>query len=78
MYFVPSAKDAGDLELKAIEYDDPAGTSQKFKAKSGNVNSNDGAIIDIYIRFANGLFATNSTARVQSIKNPELIAWDLI
>ena len=78
MYFVPSAKDAGDLELKAIDYDDPDGTSQKFKAKIGNVNSDDGAIIDIYIRFANGLFATNSTARVQSIKNPELIAWDLI
>ena len=78
MYYVPSADAAGDLELKAIDYDDPDGTSQLFKAKIGNVYSDDGAVIDIYIRFANGLFATNSTARVQSIKNPELIAWDLI
>lgn len=78
MYYVPSAADAGDLELKGVDYASPDGTSQLFKAKIGNKESDDGAIIDIYIRFANGLFATNSTARVQSIKNPELIAWDLL
>ena len=78
LYYVPSAKEAGDLELKGVNYANPDGTSQLFKAKIGNVNSDDGAVIDIYIRFANGLFATNSTARAQSIKNPELIAWDLI
>ena len=50
LYYVPSAKEAGDLELKGVNYANPDGTSQLFKAKIGNVNSDDGAIIDIYIR----------------------------
>lgn len=76
IYFVPAEKDAGDIQLKGIAYDDPDGTGQLFKAKIGNDASDDGAIIDIYIRYANGLFATNPTARVQSLKDPEFIAWD--
>lgn len=76
IYYVPAEKDAGDIKLKGIAYDDPDGTGQLFKAKIGNDESDDGAIIDIYIRYANGLFATNPTARVQSLKDPEFIAWD--
>jgi len=76
IYYVPSAADAGDLKLKGVSYAAPDGTSQLWKAKIGNDETDDGTIIDIYIRFANGLFATNSTARVQSLKNPQFIAWD--
>ncbi len=78
LYYVPAKEKAGDLELKSVNFAAPDGTSLLFRAKIGNKQSDDGATIDIYIRFANGLFATNSTARVQSLKNPELIAWDLI
>lgn len=76
LYYVPAEKDAGDIQLKGIAYEDPDGTGQLFRAKIGNDASDDGAIIDIYIRYANGLFAANPTARVQSLKNPEFIAWD--
>ena len=78
LYYVPAKENAGDLELKAVDFTNPDGTGLLFRAKIGNKKSNDGATIDIYIRFANGLFATNSTARVQNLRNPELIAWDLI
>jgi len=76
IYFVPSEADAGDLKLKGISYANPDGTSQLWKALIGNDQSDDGTVLDLYIRFANGLFATNSTARVQSLKNPQFIAWD--
>ena len=79
LYYVPSAADAGDIKLKGIAYGNPDGTSQLFKAKIGHEESGDeGAVLDIYIRFANGLFATNSTARAQSLKDPELISWTLL
>lgn len=76
IYFVPGAADAADIKLKGVSYANPDGTSQLFKTKIGNDDSDDGAIIDIYIRYANGLFACNPTARVQSLKHPEFIAWD--
>ena len=78
LYYVPAKENAGDLELKAVDFTNPDGTGLLFRAKIGNKQSDDGATIDIYIRFANGLFARNSTARVQNLRNPELIAWDLI
>ena len=76
LYYVPGAADAGDLELKGIWYGEPDGTSQLFKAKIGNEESDDGAVIDLYVRYANGMFAANPTARVQSLRDPEFIAWD--
>lgn len=76
LYYVPAEKDAGDIKLKAIAYDDPDGTGQLFKAKIGNDESDDGAVMDIYIRYRNGLFATNPTASVQNLRDPEFIAWD--
>jgi hypothetical protein len=76
IYFVPSRNDIHDLQVKSIKYGAPDGTSQKFLANIGNADSNDFATVDIYIRYANGMFETNPTVRVQSLKNPQFIAWD--
>lgn len=76
LYYVPAEDDAGDLELKAIWYAAPNGTSQLFKAKIGNEDSDDGAILDVYIRYSNGMFAAPPTVRVQNLKDQQFIAWD--
>lgn len=76
LYYVPAAADADDIELKGIHFANPDGTSLLFKATMGRVDSGDAAEINIYIRYANGLFAVNPTARVQTLKNPQFIAWD--
>lgn len=76
LYYVPAANDADDIKLKGIRFGNPDGTSLLFKADIGRVDSDDAAEINIYIRYANGLFAVNPTARVQTLKNPEFIAWD--
>jgi len=56
------------------------GTGQKFHVKVKNVaNGEPGpeeyATVTLYVRYANGLFAENPTARVQELKNPEYLLW---
>lgn len=76
IYYVPSRNDVHDLQVKSIRYGAPDGTSQLFLVNIGNADSDDFATVDIYIRYANGMFAANPTVRVQSLKNPQFIAWD--
>ena len=75
-YYVPSQKDVANLQLKSVAYGNPDGTSQKFLANIGPVDSDDYASILIYIRYANGMFASNPTVRVQELRNPQNIAWE--
>jgi hypothetical protein len=78
LYYVPSSSQAQDLELKHIRYGEADGTSQLFLADIGRADSDDYATIDIYMRYANGMFASNPTVRVQSLKNPQFISWELL
>ena len=75
LYFVPSVKDLGDIKIKSLKYGQPDGTSQKYLAEIGLPGSKENAAILIYIRYANGMFETNPTVRIQSLKNPEHIGW---
>jgi hypothetical protein len=76
LYFVPSQDEVTNLVSKGAVYGNPDGTGQKFIAKIGPADSNDYAQILIYIRYANGMFASNPTVRVQELKNPQNIAWE--
>jgi len=75
LYFVPSVKDLGDIKIKSIKYGDADGTSQKYLAEIGLPGSKENAAIIIYIRYANGMFETNPTVRIQGLRNPEHIGW---
>jgi hypothetical protein len=75
-YYIPSAKDVDYLVSKGVAYGNPDGTSQKFIAKIGPPDSDNAAKILIYIRYANGMFASNPTVRVQELKDPQYIAWE--
>lgn len=76
LFYVPDRASATNLRLKGIKYANPEGTSQRFLAQVGNANSDDSATIDIYIRYANGMFEANPTVRIQSLKDPQHLGWD--
>jgi hypothetical protein len=78
LYYVPSANDVQNLQLKKIRYAQPNGTAQRFIAEIGRADSKDNAELDIYIRYANGMFESNPTVRIQSLKNPQYIGWELL
>ena len=88
LYEVPgTGKSTGinvNLKLASpIEYKQVKGTGQKFHVKVKNVaNGEPGkdayAVITLYIRYANGLFAENPTARVQELKGAEHLLWQSI
>ena len=75
---MPSIEQAQDIELKSIQYGDADGTGQLFLANIGRAGSDEYATVDIYMRYANGMFAANPTIRVQSLKNPQYISWELL
>jgi hypothetical protein len=77
-YYVPSIDQAQNLELKHMRYGEADGTSQLFLADIGQEDSKDYATIDIYMRYANGMFSSNPTVRVQSLRNPQYIRWELL
>jgi hypothetical protein len=78
LYYIPSYDEVDDIEVKGIRYAAPDGTGQLFKALIGRKDALPHAVaeMDIYIRYANGMFQTNPTVRVQSLKNPQYIAWE--
>jgi hypothetical protein len=88
LYEVPgTGRDTGiNVNLKLagpIEYKPVKGTGQKYHVKVWNVaNGEPGpdayAVITLYIRYANGLFAENPTARVQELKGAEHLLWNPI
>lgn len=76
LYFVPTAETIGELQIKGLRYAEPDGTSQRFIALVGRPDSETNAEMDVYIRYANGMFESNPTVRVQSLKNPNFIGWE--
>jgi hypothetical protein len=78
LYYVPSKEEVKDLELKGIKYSEPDGSSQLFIAQVGMKGSDQFAEIDIYVRYANGMFESNPTVRVQRLKNPQFLGWAML
>lgn len=76
LYFVPDVSTVSDLTLRGIKYAQPNGTAQRFIIQVSRPDSKKSAELDVYIRYANGMFETNPTVRVQSLKNPEYIGWE--
>lgn len=75
LYYVPDETIADTLRLQSVRYAAPDGTSQLFKIGIGQANSTELAELDVYVRYANGMFATNPTVRVQNLNNPEFLGW---
>jgi len=76
LYYVPSADEAGDLVLRKVTAGEPDGVSQYFYAEMGRPDSEQNAKVQIYLRSANGLFASNTTVRVQNLIDPQFISWE--
>jgi hypothetical protein len=85
IYYVPSVEEVSDLKIKNVYYGsiqaegnvvEAEGTSQKFQAEIGRPASTENAKILIYIRYANGMFETNPTVRVQDLKDPQFLGWE--
>lgn len=78
LYYVPTIDQVAQLTIKRLRYAEPDGTSQLFVAEIGRPDSKENAELDIYVRYANGMFACNPTVRIQSLKNPQFISWELL
>lgn len=76
LYYVPSLDEVQDLKLMGLKYGAPDGTSQLFVAQIGRPDSQEFAELDIYVRYANGMFEANPTVRVQTLRNPQFISWE--
>lgn len=76
LYYVPAISEVTDLQVRGLKYAEPDGSAQLFAALIGRPDSTENAQLDIYIRYANGMFETNPTVRVQNLKNPQFIGWE--
>ena len=76
VYYVPSIDDVADLTLKDVKFAAPEGATMKFIAEIGMKDSQENAQVEIHVRYANGIFETNPTARVQSLKNAQFLSWE--
>ena len=76
VYYVPSIDDVADLTLKDVKFAAPEGATMKFIAEIGMKDSLENAQVEIHVRYANGIFETNPTARVQSLKNAQFLSWE--
>lgn len=74
VFYVPSVTNNKGLTLVDLTYTAPKGTNQNFLATIG-YNGQSPASVLIYIRYANGIFQTNPTVRVQKLTNPEGLGW---
>ena len=73
-FYVPSTTNNKGLILHDLEYTAPKGTNQNFLAKIGYKDEEPATVL-IYIRYANGIFQTNPTVRVQKLTNPQGLGW---
>jgi hypothetical protein len=76
LYYVPGLDEVQDLKLMGLKYGEPDGTSQLFVAQIGRPDSKEFSELDIYVRYANGMFESNPTVRVQTLRNPQFISWE--
>lgn len=73
-FYVPSVSNNKGLKLVDLEYTSPKGTNQNFLATIGYEDEAPASVL-IYIRYANGIFQTNPTVRVQKLTNPQGLGW---
>jgi|GEM_PF-6341150 len=76
IYYVPSIDDVSNLTLKDVYFANPEGATMKFYAEIGMKDSEHNAKVEIHVRYANGMFEQNPTARVQSLKDPQFLSWE--
>jgi len=74
VFYVPAVDNNRHLQLVDLQYTSPKGTNQNFEATIGFEGEVPAKVL-IYIRYANGIFQTNPTVRVQRLKNPEGLGW---
>jgi len=81
IYYVPSRQEFlnTELELKDIKFSDTLKASGVLLTiQVGIKGKKEYATIDLWLRYGNRAYGANSTVRLQSIKNPENIAWKLL
>jgi hypothetical protein len=84
LYEVPAGKKAVKLQIVGdIVPAEADGSSQKFfvnvqNTAEGDIDPSKYATLELYIRYANGLFASNPTVRIQKLTNPQYLLWKLI
>ena len=76
IYYVPDKKTAENLEVKKVIFGEPEGATLKFYINIGVIGSEDSARIELHVRYANGMFESNPTVRVQDLKDPHFIEWE--
>lgn len=74
LFYVPAVNQNRGLKLHDLKYETPKGTNQFFTASIGYENETPAGVL-IYIRYANGIFQTNPTVRVQKLTNAEGLGW---
>ena len=74
VFYVPSVTNNRGLKLVDLQYTAPKGTNQNFLATIGYPGQTPASVL-IYIRYANGIFQTNPTVRVQRLTNPQGLGW---
>ena len=82
-YDVPGTESGIKVKLQQVEgitKPEVDGVSQKFyvrvqNAEKEGIDETQFARLELYIRYANGLFASNPTLRIQSLENPEHLSW---
>jgi hypothetical protein len=78
LFYVPTLATVNELKVKNVYFARPNGWTLKFLADIGREDSEQSARVEIHIRYANGMFACNPTVRVQSLKLPQFISWELL
>lgn len=76
LFYVPTLQTLNELKLKRVYFAKPDGWTLKFFAEIGRRDSEENAQIEIHIRYANGMFASNPTVRGQDLRNPQYISWE--
>lgn len=74
VFYVPAVNNKRNLQLQDLRYTSPKGTNQNFEATIGFADEEPASVL-IYIRYANGIFQTSPTVRVQRLKNPQGLGW---
>lgn len=81
IYYVPSRSEflKTPLEIKKVSFDMGSKASGiLLKIYIGLKGSSKYSTIDLWLRYANRVFGSNATVRVQQLKNPESIAWEVL
>jgi hypothetical protein len=78
IYFVPSKSQVSQLEVKDVKFAEPDGATMMFYVYVGLKSSQDSARVEVHVRYANGMFQSNPTVRVQGLKDPQNLSWEFL